>query len=384
MTYRLGSAGQGDLWAARFDPVEKTWARTSDGPFLGYVNYENATPPKNTTGAYTTSLSWGGNTHILAMHRERMLDQNLSEGTQGYDLNMAKVLSYLRTTDWTTFRNVAGDELQLPVTQETTEAMIESSLEGGIHLAWLGRDSAGNPTAGYPIYDYDPAGRETEAGAPEPEPMFCPEEVAASMQDRVLKARVAITRSGKWHKIDLACSPWVWGNENEYGQGINGGDLFAFVVSAPQERILDGGTRVFVSKVVFPAPTEQDENNKFRKWFVIDYDTLEVRSQDDDPAGTLQVPSGPNASTSSCRFWSLGPVIETIDVHTEETGDKTFPMKRRDLLRKSLGEADAGDYYRLRHEVWWSVNWFEHHGDADPSELYVQRTQCDKGARSWP
>ena len=94
--------------------------------------------------------------------------------------------------------------------------------------------------------------------------------------------------------------------------------------------------------------------------------------------------TGPNASTSSCRFWSLGPVIETIDVHTEETGDKTFPMKRRDLLRKSLGEADAGDYYRLRHEVWWSVNWFEHHGAADPSELYVQRTLCDKGAKSWP
>ena len=46
MTYRLGKSKEGDLWAARFNPVEKTWARTSDGPFLGYVNYENATPPK--------------------------------------------------------------------------------------------------------------------------------------------------------------------------------------------------------------------------------------------------------------------------------------------------------------------------------------------------
>ena len=58
------------------------------------------------------------------------------------------------------------------------------------------------------------------------------------------------------------------------------------------------------------------------------------------------------SSAAPCRLWSLGPVIETIDVHAEETGDKTFPMNRSDLLRKSLGEADAGDYYRLRHEVW--------------------------------
>ena len=124
---------------------------------------------------------------------------------------------------------------------------------------------------------------------------------------------------------------------------------------------------MFVSKVTFPAPTEQDENNKFRKWFVIDYDTLEVRSQDDDPGGTLQVPYlVPNASAAPCRFWSLGPVIETIDVHAEDTGDRTFPMKRRDLYRKSLGEADAGDYYRLRHEVWWSANWYEYHGDGGP------------------
>ena len=42
--------------------------------------------------------------------------------------------------------------------------------------------------------------------------MFCPEEVAASMEGLVLKARVAIARSGKWHKLDLACSPWVWGS----------------------------------------------------------------------------------------------------------------------------------------------------------------------------
>ena len=387
MTYRLGSSGQGDLWAARFDPVEKTWARTSDGPFLGYVNYENATPPKNTTGAYTASLSWDGSTHILAAHRERQKDQ--WEVRKFIDLNMAKVLSYLHTRDWTTFRNVAGDELPLPVTQETSEAMIESSLEGGIHLARLGRDSAGNPTAGYPIYDYDPTGRQTEAGAPEPEPMFCPDQVAASMEGLVLKARVAIARSGKWHKLDLACSPWVWGSGPSLVDGprINASYLYSFVVTAPQEQILEDGTRAFVSKVVFPAPTEQDENNKFKKWFVIDYDTLEVRSQDDDPGGTLQVPYlVPNASHAQCRFWSLGSVIETIDVHAEdeETSDETFPMKRRDLYRKSLGEADAGDYYRLRHEVWWSVNWYEYYGAADPSELYVQRTLCDKGTTSWP
>ena len=331
---------------------------------------------KNTSSPYTATHFWGGAAHLLASYRERQEDQTIvGNATNG---NLGKVLTYVRTRDWASFRNAAGDDLQLPVTQETEAAMIEASLEGGIHFPNLGQDSTGNPTAGYPIYDYDPMNQDPEAG--DLEPMFCRDEVGDSKQGRVLKARVAIFRSGEWHKVDLACSRWVWGQDNPYDQGIEGSGPFSFFVSAPEERILDNGQRVFVAAVTFSSPPAQ-EIDRVRKWFVIDYATLTVSDDsvdgfDSNPGGKAQVKNHlQQPANRTCDFSSVGPV--------KESGEDNAAGVWRDLYRKSVEEADAGDYYRLRREVLWSTSYLDIDQQAKPSDLYVLRTDCDKGEPSW-
>lgn len=345
MTYRLGSSSYGDLWAARFDPESATWSRTFDGPYLGF-----APGSEPTTSPYVATAFWGGSAHFLAVHREK----NQHGGNQ-VNRNLGKVLTYVRTRDWANFENAAGDAVDLPVTQQSSDAMVESAWEGGIHSAHLGREATGNPTAGYPIYDHEDA----------PGGAFCPDELLASSADRVLKARVAVFRDQEWRKIDLACSPWVWGRDNA-DQGIHAGALFDFWVDAPSERILDG-RRVFVARVII--------RGQQTRHFVIDYDSLEViDSLPTDPGGTQQVP---NRAAECEQFGALNPVPPTSPDYYEP-GESTLTGAWRTFSQKSEGDADAGDYYRLAHEVFFSSDWNAYDVGAPASRLRVLRTACDK------
>lgn len=345
LTYRLGSSSNGDMWAARFDPESATWSRTFDGPYLGF-----APGSQPSTSPYVRTAFWEGSAHLLAVHREKH-----QHGGNQVNRNMAKVLTYARTRDWASFENAAGEPVALPVTQQSSDAMVESAEEGGIHRVQLGRQVSGNPTVGYPIYDHEAA----------PGGAFCPEELSASRLDRVLKARVAVFRDQEWKKVDLACSPWVWGRDNAE-EGIHAGALFDFWVDAPSERILDGRS-VFVSRVIIrDQPTRH---------FVIDHESLEViDSLLADPGGTRQIPGG----TAACgTFFSLVPVSATSpDFH--EPGAGAPDGDWRTLYQKSEGDADAGDYYRLAHEVFYSPDWNAYDLSAPASRLRVRRTTCDK------
>ena len=336
LTYRLGSSGNGDLWAAGFDSLTKRWSRTVDGPYLGF------SPGQTTTSPYSESASWNGMEHIISTHRERQSGH--------FDRNMAKSLTYVRTGNWRDFQNAAGQNVQLPVTQTSVDAMVEQAIEGGIHQAHLGRDADDNPVIGYPIYDH----------AASPGGPFCPNELSSSGQRRVLKARVAIWRSGQWVKIDLACSSWVWGRDNP--QGVPAGSPLDFWVSAPQERVINA-QKVFV---VFVAIKDQN-----KRYFVLDYETLAVISESGQaPGGVNQVKAWDSECASLLSFKSIP--LNSPNYYNSPLG--TW----RTNFKESTGDADAGDYYRLAREVVQSSTWSVHDNNAPASRLRVTRKVCDK------
>jgi hypothetical protein len=315
--FRQGSAGAGEEWINRYDPVNKTWLRVVDKPVWSWDNellaeqgygYHHA---KFYDGAWRVQIQFRPNTP--------------EGGSRG------KYLLYGITSDWASWANVDGTPLPLPLTQSTGETLIQDGDDWYIDCENLQGDF---------IVDCDPQNaifwnKLAFDGSGRPMLTYTKHNEAGN-----LGVWIARHKNGSWQRKPITQWDFPF-------PPTQGNPLIVFVGEAVE--VVEGGT-----PYVFVKVTQEVNHNDpgGRGWWKLDADTLDVLE--------VRSPQQPPAFPTPCDLQTLAP-------------EPPPPLSTMGFRTRASTGGDSQDYYYIGWHTLDSVQ-----PNPPPSTLSVFRTQCMK------